>query len=152
MLAIKILLTTIFLIIKYENFPIPKHESLPRKVQENIIHRHTSIAMQPPCPILGCIAWTESPSKVTRPLPHLIIGTRSYMSRRRIISSSVATNKSMTLSHQPPNILSNLSFLPAKISHQDVRRSVIVSSFSLMKRYRDKSLIFLILTIRPTYL
>ena len=69
--------------------------------------------MQPAWPRFGCIAWTESPSKVTRPLPQFIIGGRSYISLRRMASSSVALIRSTTMSHQPPNISSNLFFLPA---------------------------------------
>lgn len=94
----------------------------------------TSIAMQPPWPKFGCIAWTESPSKVTRPLPQVKMGVRSYMSRRRIASSSVASIKSTTLSHQPSNIFSNLSFLPAKYEMNQgidywMWRSIIIFNF-----------------------
>lgn len=76
--------------------------------------------MHPPWPMFGCMAWTESPSKVTRPFPHVNVGILSYMSLLRIASSSVACMRSTALSHQPSNILSSLSFFPAMKKEDDL--------------------------------
>ena len=76
------------------------------------------MAWQPPCPRLGIIAWTESPSKPTGPTDHgfKLDGGLSYKSRCSISSSRVASKIAWMSGDQPSNVFFRNGTVPSGFS------------------------------------